>query len=137
VNEKELFWQDERGRLFMPRGSFLAVDLDPEQWMTYGMGTRTAALMFGSLALMSKDPVRTPARFTDASHLRVSGLLWPEARDRWAGTAYATAESKGSGQILLFAGDPAYRGAHEATQRLLMNCILLGPGCGTRRTVPW
>jgi len=137
VNEKELAWQDERGRLFMPRGTFMALDLDPEHWLTYGMGSRTAALIFGSVALLSKDPVRTPARFADAARLRVSGLLWPEARERWAGTSFATAESKGAGQIVLFAGDPAYRGAHEATQRLLMNSILLGPGCGARQTVPW
>jgi hypothetical protein len=137
VNEKELLWQDERGRLFMPRGTFLTVDLDAEHWMTYGMGTRVAALMFGSTALLSRNPVRTPARFAPAAQLRVSGLLWPEARDRWAQTAFATAESKGNGQVLLFAGDPAYRGAHEATQRLLINSILLGPGCGTRHTVQW
>jgi hypothetical protein len=137
VNEKELAWQDERGRLFMPRGTFLNVELDPEHWMTFGMGKQTAALLFGSTAILSRDPVRAPARFAAAPTLRVSGLLWPEARERWAHTAYATAESKGSGQILLFTGDPAYRGAHEATQRLLMNCILLGPGCGTRHTAQW
>jgi hypothetical protein len=137
VNEKELAWQDERGRLFMPRGTFLRVELDPEHWMNLGMGNLAAALVFGSTGILSRDPVRTPARFAAAPKLRVSGLLWPEARERWARTAYATAESKGNGQILLFTGDPAFRGAHEGTQRLLLNSILLGPGCGTRHTAQW
>jgi len=137
ADEKELLWQEERGRLFMPRGTFLAVDLDPEHWLNYGMDSRVAALVFGSTVLMSKDPVRTTARFADAAQLRVSGLLWPEARDRWARTAYITREGRGNGQIILFAGDPAFRGAHEGTQRILMNSILLGPGCGTHHLVEW
>jgi hypothetical protein len=101
------------------------------------MDSRVAALVFGSTVLMSKDPVRTTARFADAAQLRVSGLLWPEARDRWARTAYITREGRGNGQIILFAGDPAFRGAHEGTQRILMNSILLGPGCGTHHLVEW
>jgi hypothetical protein len=87
--------------------------------------------MFTSSAFMSRDPVRTPARFASAGALRLSGLLWPEARDRWARTAYATRESKGRGQIILFAGEPAFRGFFHGTSRLLQNAILLGPGWGT------
>jgi hypothetical protein len=137
TNERELAYRDERARLFMPRGTFMAVDLDPEHWLSFGMGRHVAALMFGSTALLARDPVVAPGRFADAEHLRLAGLLWPEARERWARTAYVTREAKGRGQIILFAGDPAFRGAQEGTQRLLMNSLLLGPGCGTVRPVEW
>jgi len=137
ANEKDLAMQDERARLFMPRGAILKVDLDEEHWLAYGAGRSVPALIFGSQALVSRYPVRTPARFAGADGLRLSGLLWPEARDRWAKTAYATRESRERGQIILFSGDPAFRGFFLGTERLLVNALLLGPGLGTRPPVGW
>ncbi|MCC6396159.1 MAG: hypothetical protein IT282_04010 [Bacteroidetes bacterium] len=134
VAEKDLAQLDERGQLFMPRGAILRVDLDEEHWLCFGAGKSVPALTFTSSAFLSRDPVRTPARYSPPSGLRLSGLLWPEARDRWAGTAYATRESKGRGQLILFAGDPTFRGFFHGTERLLLNAILLGPGWGTSGT---
>jgi hypothetical protein len=89
--------------------------------------------MFTSSVFLARDPVRTPARFAAPVELRLSGLLWPEARDRWARSAYTTRESKGKGQIILFAGEPGFRGYFAGTERLLINAILLGPGWGTEQ----
>lgn len=137
ANEKDLAMQDERARLFMPRGAILRVDLDEEHWLAYGAGKSVPALMFSSQALLSRYPVRTPARFAQADGLRLSGLLWPEARDHWARTAYATRESRERGQIILFSGDPVFRGFFRGTERLLLNALLLGPGFGTNPPVGW
>jgi hypothetical protein len=136
-NEKDLAMQDERARLFMPRGAILRVDLDEEHWLAYGAGKSVPASVFASQALVSKYPVRTPARFAQADGLRLSGLLWPEARDRWARTAYATRESRERGQIILFSADPVFRGFFLGTERLLVNALLLGPGFGTNPPVGW
>lgn len=62
--------------------------------------------------------------------LRMSGLLWPEAADRIANTAYVTQESIGRGQVILFADNPTFRGAARGTSRLFMNAAVLGPGLG-------
>ena len=86
---------------------------------------------------MSKYPVQTPVRFATKENLRVSGLLWPEARARWEKTAYATVERVGKGQLILFVTDPFIRGYFEGTGRLLLNAMLLGPGLGTSQPVPW
>ncbi len=129
--EKELAIQDERGRLFMPRGAMMRVNLDEEHWLSFGAGTAVAANMFTSSAFLTRDPVQTAGRFAASSELRVAGLLWPEARDRWARTAYLTREKKGRGQIVLFAGEASFRASFPATERLLINAILLGPGWGT------
>ena len=94
-------------------------------------------LLSGSHALMAHHPVAVPARLAPADDLRVAGLLWPEARERWGGTAYATVERVGRGQIVLFATDPFYRGFLEPTGRMLQNAVLLGPGAGTSQPVPW
>lgn len=137
VNEKELALLDQRARMFMPRGALLRVDLDREHWLAFGAGDKIPVYVYTPNAFVSKDPVQTPARFSDYERLRVSGLLWPEARERWAGTAYLTRESKGRGQIILFADDPYFRAFFGATERLFLNSVLLGPGFGTAASASW
>ncbi len=136
-NEKDLALLDERARLFMPRGAILRVELDEEHWLTFGAGKTVPAIVLAPYAYLAKDPVRTPARFSEPAKLRLSGLLWPEARDRWARTCYATREGKGRGQIVLFAGEPVFRGFFHGTERLLINAVLLGPGWGSDAGIDW
>ena len=64
--------------------------------------------------------------------LRMSGLLWPEATQRLANSAYVTRESFGRGQIILFATPPAFRGTTRGAERLLLNAVVYGPGFGTQ-----
>lgn len=128
---------DERQRLFMPRGAILRVDLNETHWLSFGVGAQTPALLYSSYALMSKNPVETAGRFGEVEHLRLAGLLWPEARQRWANSAYATREAQGNGQVILFIGDPNFRSYFYGTGRMLLNALLLGPGFGTRQAVGW
>ncbi|TQV87540.1 M14 family zinc carboxypeptidase [Aliikangiella coralliicola] len=67
--------------------------------------------------------------------LRMSGLLWPEASQRMANSAYLTRERKGNGQIILFASQPVFRGSTLATNRLLLNALVYGPGLGTKTVI--
>jgi hypothetical protein len=134
---KELEQRDQRAHLFMQRGAILRVNLDEDHWINFGVGEKVPAIVYGGSTLWSKDPVQTPARFTKTDELRLSGLLWQEAREHWARTAYATRESRGKGQIILFNGEPNFRGTYYGTERLFLNAILLGPGFGTSHTAPW
>ncbi|HSG99578.1 MAG TPA: hypothetical protein VLB27_05985, partial [candidate division Zixibacteria bacterium] len=130
--------EDERARsLFQPRGVVFNVMLDNERWPAFGCQTRVAAGLYTSSAYMSKSPVETIGRIEDAENARLSGLLWPEARERWANTAYLTREGSGKGQIILFAGDPDFRGYWKGTARLFNNILALGPGFGTNVSVGW
>ena len=69
--------------------------------------------------------------------LRIAGLLWPEARARWAETAYATRESSGKGQIILFAHEPNMRAYFYGTRGMFMNAVMYGPGFGTSFDTPY
>ena len=117
--------------------------LDPEHWLCFGVPASRRAddelpvLLTSPYALMSKHPVHTPVRLAGEDQLRLSGLLWPEARKRWANTAYAAVERVGNGQVILFVCDPFYRGFLEGTGRLLLNALILGPGLGASQPVPW
>lgn len=63
-------------------------------------------------------------------HLRMSGLLWPEARYRLANAAYVTREPVGRGQIILFSTGPTFRAATLGPTRVLLNAMIYGPGFG-------
>ena len=121
----------------MPSGATLLVDLDPTHWLAYGIGPRVGALTRGSTCLVARDPVRTVGRFADVERLHLGGLLWPEAAGRIARTAWLTREAKGRGQLVLFAHEPNFRGYWWGTERAFLNAVLLGPGLGTERRIPW
>jgi len=120
---------DRYNRRFQPRGVIMRADLDADDWMSFGLGDRVPVMVYTRSALMTKSDVHTTARFSpDQTQLRMSGLLWPEARQRWAGTAYATHESKGKGQVVLFLTDPNFRAYSYGTRGLFVNAVLYGPG---------
>ena len=134
---EKLWEEDEELRLFMPRGVFMNTRLHPEHWLAFGMGESVPVHTYTSYAYVSQEPVETVGRLSSESDLRVSGLLWPEAKERWAQTAVITRERSGNGQIILFANDPFFRAYTYGTARILANAILLGPGFGTSVPVPW
>lgn len=130
--------QDEAARVFSPHGAVLRVTLDTEDWLTSGMKADVPALIYTSNVFLAKYPeARTVARFADTADLRISGLLWPEARERLALSSYCTREQLGSGQVILFAGQPNFRAYYRGTERLLVNAVLYGPGLGTRWMPKW
>ena len=135
VDVKALKTLDEKQRVFMPRGTILSIDLNEEHWLNFGANQKVPAIVYTSYAFLSKRPVQTAARFSEGSHLRLSGLLWPEARARWEKSAYTTRESYEKGQLILFADEPNYRSYFYGTTRLLINSIFLGPGFGTSQPV--
>jgi len=129
--------QDENGRLFSPHGSIVRIDLSDREWLSFGLDDKVPALIYTKYALMAKRPVRAVGRYGSEETIRLAGLLWPEARERWAETAYITRESFGKGQIILIAGAPTFRGYFHGTERLLINAMLFGPGLGSRQGLPW
>jgi hypothetical protein len=68
-------------------------------------------------------------------NVRMSGLVWPEASQRIANSAYLTQERFGKGQIILFSGEPNFRGSSLGTNRLWLNAVVYGSGLGTRANI--
>ncbi len=124
-------------RMFSPSGAFARAQLDRHHWLTAGLGDQLPVLVSGSTVLLSLTPESVPVRLAPAESLRLSGLLWPEARERLGDSAWATVESVGRGQVILFAGEPVFRGYTDGTGRLFRNAVLLGPGMGASQPVPW
>jgi len=82
-----------------------------------------------------KKPEKLPPGWTVAPpghelRLRMSGLLWPEAAERIANSAYVAREGIRSGQIILFSSSPIFRAGALGTTRLFSNAVVYGPGAG-------
>ena len=129
--------KDKLARKLAPRGMLMKANLDKEHWLSFGCGDYVIPMVNTSVVLMSDEHVATVARFAEENELRISGLLWPEARERWAESVFSTREGYGNGQVILFATDPNFRGYFHNTERMFLNAILLGPGMGTHQPIKW
>jgi hypothetical protein len=129
--------EDQWRRMFAPQGVFVQSSVDRRHWLCYGIDDPLPVHVSGSTVFMARRPVEVAVRLADEDHLRLSGLLWPEARARLADSAYATRESLGRGQVILFAADPMMRGYLEGSGRILENAVFFGPGMGTDQPIPW
>ncbi len=118
---------DRWRRGFSPAGVILRGEFDEHSWITSGIPSAERAVPFaGSRVLMTKG--RAAVRLSAEDSLRLSGLLWPEARVRIADSAWLTVEKLGRGQVVSFATSPVFRGSWRGTARLLGNAVVLGPG---------
>jgi hypothetical protein len=134
---KDMKAKDKLGQKLSPQGAILRVNLDPDHWLNFGCGKMVSVLFNTSTVLMTKDPAATPARLAPEEDLRLSGLLWPEAKARIANGSWATRERLGNGQVILFATQPNFRGYFRGSERLLLNAMFYGPGLGASATVNW
>jgi hypothetical protein len=128
---------DEWQRIFRPSGVFVKARIDKRHWLGSGLGKFLPVMVGGDSVMMSMHPTQTPVRLVDEKDLRLSGLLWPEARHRLANSSFATVERHGRGQVILFASNPTHRGWYPAMERLFLNAVFLGPGMGTNQRMPW
>jgi hypothetical protein len=128
---------DEWQRIFSPSGVFVKAVVDQRHWLGSGLGKFLPVMVRGDNVMMSLYPTQTPVRLVDEDDLRLSGLLWPEARKRLANSSFATVEHHGRGQVILFASNPTFRGWYPAVERLFLNAVFLGPGMGTNQKIPW
>ena len=150
--KEQLEMRDKWQSTLMPSGAIVSARADSENWLTFGAddvvpvlygnypilmtgGNSTAALRIGELILNKDSKTKTinwsqiPSGYD--LNVRMSGLVWPEASQRIANSAYLTREKIGKGQIILFSGEPNFRGSARGTNRLWLNAVVYGSGLGT------
>ncbi len=151
--EKRDKWQS----LFMPSGAMVSTRIDQEHWLTFGTINVLPVLYGNYPILMTSDNaeaavrigelINDPSKETSTTinwstipagkdiNVRMSGLVWPEASQRIANSAYLTREKVGKGQIILFSGEPNYRGSALGTNRLWLNAVIYGAGLGSNSKI--
>ena len=150
--KEQLEMRDKWQSTLMPSGAIVSARADSENWLTFGAedvvpvlygnypilmtgGNSLAALRIGEL-IPNKDSETKTINWSQIPsgydlNVRMSGLVWPEASQRIANSAYLTREKIGKGQIILFSGEPNFRGSARGTNRLWLNAVVYGSGLGT------
>ena len=137
AKDSEIKSADEFARKLSPGGVILRTELDEEHWLSFGCGEDVPTMVNTSYAYLAKGGVEVPSRFAESERLRLSGLLWPEARERWNQTVYSARDASAKGQVIMFATEPNFRAYFHGTERMFLNAVFLGPGFGTKQTVDW
>ena len=159
IDSDTLKKRDNWQSLFMPSGAFVAGRVDTEHWLTFGTidtlpllysdfpvlmakSNENAVIRIGELSKNNSQATYTTINWSDIPpgndlKVRMSGLVWPEASTRIANSAYLTRERYGKGQIILFSGEPNFRGSSLGTNRVWLNAVVYGSGLGTSpRIIP-
>ena len=153
IDSDTLQKRDKWQSLFMPSGAFVSGRIDDKHWLTFGT-INTLPLLYSNYPILmagsgSKAVIRVgeltknnnqdkykTINWSDIPpgnelNVRMSGLVWPEASVRIANSAYLTQERYGKGQIILFSGEPNFRGSSLGTNRVWLNAVVYGSGLGT------
>ena len=156
-SQEQLESRDKWQSLLMPSGAIVSARVDDKHWLTFGTGKVLPVLYGNYPILMTGGNSEAVLRIGELiqnneilenrtinwsqipsgydMNVRMSGLVWPEASQRIANSAYLTREKIGKGQIILFSGEPNYRGSARGTNRLWLNAVIYGSGLGTNSRV--
>lgn len=109
-------------------GSIFRSTLDRTHWLTFGYERdQLPVFLETSTLLKPSEKGANPVAFT-GEHLLLSGWSWPDNTEKHLrNSVYAAVESAGSGQVVLFASNPVYRGFWRGPARLLTNAVLMAP----------
>ena len=111
-------------------GAIARVVADREEPLMFGQRPSLPVPVQGDLILKApqRRDVRVVARYAEGEQLRLAGLIWPEAARRLEGSPWLVRETHGRGRMILFAGEPCFRGAWDGLRSVLMNALLMEPG---------
>ena len=149
--------RDKWQSILMPSGAMVAGRTDQKHWLTFGSIDVLPVLYGNYPILMTSDNAEAAVRIGELINdqtiesprtinwsslpagkdinVRMSGLVWPEASQRIANSAYLTREKVGKGQVILFSGEPNYRGSALGTNRLWLNAVVYGSGLGSNSEI--
>jgi hypothetical protein len=109
-------------------GSIMRATVDRTTYLTYGVDRNEMPVLLASGYFFRYSKEGTNALVFDANPkkpLTISGFVWEGNTERLLkGTAYVIGESMGSGNVVLFAEDPFFRGMTRANTRPFFNSIL-------------
>ncbi len=109
-------------------GSIFRASLDHSHWLTYGYAQDQLAVPLETQTFLKpSEHGANPVVFTGPD-LLLSGWGWPKNTERHLrNSIWAAVESVGQGRVVLFAGNPVYRGSWRGPAKLLTNAVLFGP----------
>jgi hypothetical protein len=116
--------------LWQVSGAIARVVADTEEPLMFGQRASLPVPVQGDLILKApqRRDVRVVAHYAEGEQLRLAGHIWPEAAERLSGSPWLVRETHGRGRVILFAGEPCFRGAWDGLRAVLMNALMMEPG---------
>jgi len=110
-------------------GVMLRARLDPDHWLTAGLGETVNAVVSGRAIFtpVKLDKGVNAALFLGPDRLLASGYLWEENRKQLAYKPLVILGREGRGLIVGFAADPNFRAYLDGMSLLFVNAVLRGP----------
>ncbi len=111
-------------------GAMLKARLDPDHWMTAGLGETVNALVTGRVVFtpIKLDKGVNAAVFAGPDQLVAAGQMWEESRKQYAYKPLLIVQREGRGQVIAFTADPNFRAYLDGMNMLFINAVLRGPG---------
>jgi len=103
--------------------------LDPDHWMTAGLGETVTAMVSGRSIFtpIKLDKGVNAAVFLGPDKLLASGYLWEENRKQLAYKPLLIVQREGRGLVIGFTADPNFRAYMDGMNLLFINAVLRGP----------
>jgi hypothetical protein len=111
-------------------GAILGTRLSPQHPLAIGLPSAPPVLVEGSAVLLPSGDPRRDVLVAASQDPVIAGFAWPEAKQRLAGSLLVGAEAHGSGSVVLFVQEPAFRLFWRGTMPLLLNAVMYGPELG-------
>lgn len=110
-------------------GVLLRAKVDPEYWVTAGMGDTVYALLQGRdiFTPIALNKGFNAAVFESADRILGSGYLWEENRKQLAHKPLVVVQPQGRGVVVGFTADPNYRAYLDGMNILFLNAVFRGP----------
>lgn len=111
-------------------GAMLRARLDPDHWMTAGLGETVNALVSSRAVFtpVKLDKGANAAVFAGPDQLLAAGQMWEESRKQFAYKPLVIVARQGRGQAIAFTADPNFRAYIDGMNLLFVNAVLRGPG---------
>jgi hypothetical protein len=113
-------------------GVMVKARLDPDHWMTAGLGD-TVNVLVNSRSIFTPvklDKGVNAAVFLGPDQLLASGYLWEENRKQLAYKPFLIVQREGRGHIIAFTADPNFRAYLDGLNVLFLNAVFRGPAHG-------
>jgi Zinc carboxypeptidase len=106
-------------------GAIVQGETMAQHWMTAGLAPKLYLMLAGSdiYRPLTRDQGENVVRFSSASDVAASGVVWSQNRQQLAFKPITVVQSVGRGYVVAFTTDPTYRGQADGLDALIMNAI--------------
>ncbi len=108
-------------------GAVVSTEMRRNVLLTAGVASPPAVLVNGTLVLQPTGDPQVDLLTAAQRQPVIAGFAWPEAKSRLEGALLVGSQAHGTGRVILFGQDPAFRLFWRGTMPIFLNAALFEP----------